>query len=156
MPILVEIGSLDFEKILKRKWAHKTEIRQERWQIKKAEKLLTIHEWMRVFEFYSFKSIMEYRKIGKRLRKYISLLQTMILNRAIQSISYDNRQILLCFLRILLSLGLVSTNLKCVVNAFFKNELTASIKNMEKWPRDTQKIISLFYVWAENMLSPNF
>ena len=77
----------------------------------------------------------------------------MILNKAIRSISYDNRQILLCIERILLSLGLVSTNLNCVMDAFFKKDYTASIKKMERRPRDTQKVIFLFYFWVENMLS---
>ena len=52
-------------------------------------------------------------------------------------------------------LGLVSTKLKCVMDAFFKNEYTASIKKMEGWPRDTQKVIFLLYSWVENILSPN-
>ena len=63
------------------------------------------------------------------------------------------------FERILLSLGPVSTNLKCVMDAFFKNEFTTSIK---KW-RDDQnipkKVTFLFYFglenMLENMLSPN-
>ena len=55
----------------------------------------------------------------------------------------------------LLSLGLVSTNLKCVMDTFFKNEFTASIKKIESWPRDTQNVIFLFYFWVENMLCPN-
>ena len=54
--------SYEKEKLLfKRKRAHKTEIRLERWHIKKAEKLKTIY--------------------------------TRFLNRAVRSISYDNRQI---------------------------------------------------------------
>ena len=60
----------------------------------------------------------------------------MILNRAIRSISYDNQHILLCLKRILLSPGLVSTDLKYVMDAFFKNELTASIE--KKWRDDSE------------------
>ena len=52
-------------------------------------------------------------------------------------------------------LCLISTNLKCVMDAFFKNEFTASIYKIERWPRDTQKVIYLFCFWVENMLSPN-
>ena len=40
--------------------------------------------------------------------------------------------ILLCFYRISLSLGLVPTNLKCVMDAFFKKEFTSSMKTREK------------------------
>ena len=47
------------------------------------------------FECDSFNSIIEYRNIGKILPKCILFLQNMILNKAIRSISYDNRQILL-------------------------------------------------------------
>ena len=78
-----------------RKWAHKTEIRQERWHVTKAEK--NYRRFIRVFECYSFNSILDYRKIGKFLPKCILFLLNMILNRAIRPISYDNRQILLCF-----------------------------------------------------------
>ena len=84
-----------------------------------SKKLKNYRRFIRVFEIYSFISILEYRQIGKILPKCILFLQNMILNRAMQPISYDNRQILLCFWRILLSLGLVSTNLKlcygCVI-----------------------------------------
>ena len=82
---------------LERKWAHKTEIRQERWHIKKAENYY--RRFKRIFECYSFNSILEYRKIGKILLICILFLQNMILNKAIRSISYKIRQILLCFLR---------------------------------------------------------
>ena len=58
------------------------------------------------------------------------------LNRAIRPISYNNWQIFLRFSRILLSLGLVSTNLKCVMDSFFIKEFTASIKKS----RDDQEI----------------
>ena len=79
----------------------------------------------------------------------------MILNTAIRSISYDNRQILLAFQEFCCPLGLVSTNLKCVKYAFFEKEFYASIKKMERLPRDTQKVIFLFYFLVENILSPN-
>ena len=46
----------------------------------------------------------------------------------------------------------LSTNLKCFMDAFIKNEFTASIKKMERWPRNTQNVIFLFYFWVENML----
>ena len=92
------------------------------------KRLKIFRRFKRIFDCYSFSSILEYGKIGKILLKCISFIQNMILNKAIRSISYDNRQILLCFKRILLSLGLVSTKLKCVTDAFFKNEFTASIK----------------------------
>ena len=65
----------------------------------------------------------------------------MVPNRAIPSITCDNQQFLICLQRILLSLGLVSTNLKCVIDAFLKNEFTASIKKMEIRPRDTHYYI---------------
>ena len=52
-------------------------------------------------------------------------------------------------------LSLLSTNLKCVVDAFFTKEFTASFKKTERWPRDNLKVIFLFYFWFENMLSPN-
>ena len=51
----------------------------------------------RIFDCYSFNSSLEYRKIGKILQKCIWFLQNMILNKAIRSNSYKNRQILLCF-----------------------------------------------------------
>ena len=73
----------------------------------------------------------------------VHVLLKMILKRAIRSISYDNRQILLCFQRIFLSLGLVSTNLECVMDAFLKNEYTASI---EKWRDDPEIPKSYFSV----------
>ena len=54
--------------------------------------------WKIIDDSYdSFNSILDYRKIIKILPKCILVLQDMILNRAIRSISYDNRQILLCF-----------------------------------------------------------
>ena len=62
-----------------RKWPHKTEIRQERWHIKK-------NEIIRVFECFSFNSILEYREIGKILPKCILFLQNMILNKAFHTI----------------------------------------------------------------------
>ena len=77
---------------------------------------------------------------GKLVKFYWNVF--CFFNKAIRSISYNNRQILL-------SLGLVSMNWKCVTGAFFKNEFTASIKKMEKGPRDTQKVIFsvLFLGW---------
>ena len=69
-----------------RKWAHKTGIRQER------------KGWKITDDSYAFSNaILEYRKIGITLPKCILFLQNMILNKAVQFISYDNRQILLCF-----------------------------------------------------------
>ena len=48
----------------------------------------------------------------------------------------------------MLFLGLVPPNLKCVMDAFFKNEFTALSKKLENWPRDTQKVIFLkFFDW---------
>ena len=38
---------------------------------------------------------------------------------------------------------------------FSKMNLLHQLKKMERWPRDTQKVIFLFYFWVENMLSPN-
>ena len=103
---------------------------------------------MRVFECYSFNSILEYRKIGKSLPKCIFFLQNMILNGAKLSISYDNRQILLCLRRISMSLSLVSTNLKCVMDAFKKKRIYCiALKNGEV-TQDPE-------IWVENMLSPN-
>ena len=82
--------------------------------------------------------------------------QNMILNRAIRTltISYENRpaeilpirrktiynqsiirkssNLTFVFKRILLSLGLLSTNFKCVRDEFFIKKFTASIKKMEK------------------------
>ena len=69
----------------------------------------------------------------------------MIPNRAIRSISYDNRQFLPIFKRISLSLGLVSRNLKYVMDAFFKNEVFASIKKMEGYPKSYFSV--LFFGW---------
>ena len=66
-----------------RKWAHKMEIRQEGWHIKR---LKNCRRFIRVFECFSFISILEYRKIGKTLPKCILFLQNMILNRALRSI----------------------------------------------------------------------
>ena len=54
-----------------------------------------------------------------------------------------------------MSLGLLSTNLKCVMDAFFTKEFTALFKKMERWPRDNYKVIFLFYLWFENMPSAN-
>ena len=34
-------------------------------------------------------------------------------------------------------------------NVFFEKDFNASIKKMEKWHRDTQKVIFLFYFWVE-------
>ena len=56
---------------------------------------------------------------------------------------------------ILLSLGLVSTNLKCVMDAFFKNEFTALIKKNGEMAHRYQKSFFLFYFWVEKKLSPN-
>ena len=80
--------------------------------------------------------------------------QNMILNRAIRTISYENQpaeilpirrktvydqsiirkstNLTFVFKRILLSLGLLSTNFKCVRDDFFIKKFTASIKKMEK------------------------
>ena len=104
---------------------------------------------MRFSQCYSLNSILDYRKIGKILPKCILFLQNMILNIAIRSIPYDNRQISLRFQRILFSLGLVSTNMKCVMDAFFKKEFTASIKkNGEMTQRKPKSYYSvLFLVW---------
>ena len=79
------------------------------------------------FECFSFNTFFEYKKIDKILPKCIRFLQSMKLNRTIRSISYDNGQILLSLYRIWLSLDLVSTNLKCVMDEFFKEEFTAPI-----------------------------
>ena len=114
-----------------------------------------LNNYWRFMRFFECNSILDWRKIVKILSKCIWFLQYMILNTAIGSISTDNWQILLCFLRILLCLGLVSTNLKCVIDEFFKNEFTASIKKTERWPKDTIRVIFLFYFWVENMSSPN-
>ena len=61
------------------------------------KRLKKYRRFIRVFEYYSLNSILEYRKIGKILPKCILFLQNMILNREMRSISYDNQQILLCF-----------------------------------------------------------
>ena len=61
------------------------------------QSLKNYRRFIRVFECYSFNGILEYRKIDQFLPKCILFLQSMTLNWAIQSISYDNRQILLCF-----------------------------------------------------------
>ena len=65
----------------KRKWAHKTEILQERWHIKK--RLKNYRRFIRVFECYSFNSILEYRKIGKILPKCILFFKNVILNKVL-------------------------------------------------------------------------
>ena len=77
-----------------RKWAHKTEIPQERWHIAQAE---NNRRFIRVFECYSLNSILDYTKIGKMLPTCVLILQNMIPKRALRAISYDNRQVLLCF-----------------------------------------------------------
>ena len=76
------------------KWAHKTETRQERWHKQRSK---NYRRFIRAFKCYLFNSILNYRKIGKILPKCILFLLNMILNRAMRPISYDNRQILLCF-----------------------------------------------------------
>ena len=51
-----------FRKATKRKWAHKTKIRQE-------HRMKNYRRFIRVFECYSFNSILDYRKIIKILPK---------------------------------------------------------------------------------------
>ena len=54
-------------------------IRQECWPIKN----LKSYGWfVRIFECYSFKSILDYRKMSKFLLQVFFFLQKMILNRA--------------------------------------------------------------------------
>ena len=82
------------------KWAHKTHIRQNCWQIKKHKKN---YGWfVRIFECYSFDSILGYRKMGKFLLQCILFPQNMILNfiRKLTNLTL--------FLRIKFSLGLLS------------------------------------------------
>ena len=54
-----------------------------------------------------------------------------------------------------MSLGLVSTNLKCVMDVFFSK--TNILHQLERWrgDPDTQKVNFLFYFWVKNMQSPN-
>ena len=77
------------------KGAHKTKTRQERWHIKGLKnygRFIPVSNVIRFIEFVNT------GKLVKILPKCILFLQNMILNRAIRSISYDNRQIFLCFI----------------------------------------------------------
>ena len=108
---------------------------------------------------FSFDSILECNKIGKILLNCILFLQIWFWKGQMLT-EYDPFHTIidkfyLVFEGNLLSLGLVSTNLKCVTDAFSKFKFTASIKKIERWSRDTQKAIFLFYFWVENILSPN-
>ena len=112
------------------------------------KRLKNYRRFIRVFEYYSFHIILEYRKIGKILPKCILFLQNMILNRAIYDplISYDNWQILLvsgsCFHEFEMCYSLC--------DSFFKFDFTASIKNiMRVDPEIPQKLIFCFIFWLK-------
>ena len=62
-----------------------------------SQRLKNCRRFINVFECYSFNVILEYSIIDKILPTCIMLLQNMIPNRAIRSISYDNRPFLPCF-----------------------------------------------------------
>ena len=61
--------------IKQRKWAHNTEIRQERWHMKR---LKNLKRFLRVFECCSFVNILEYRKIGKILQNFTLFLKNVV------------------------------------------------------------------------------
>ena len=114
--------------------------------------------FIRVCECYSFNSIFQHRKIDKILPKCILFLQNMILNRAIRSISYDSRQILLFkFSKNLLSLGILSTNVKCVLDAYFsKKNLLLQLKKWRDDPEIPKKLFFCFILGLKiSMLNPN-
>ena len=69
---------------------------------------------------------------------------------------YIRRLTLAQFLRILLSLGLLSGDLKFILDAFSLKNLLHYIKKWRVDPEITKKLsYFLFYFWVENMLSPN-
>ena len=92
-------------------------------------------------------------KLVKKNPKCIFFLQNVILNNAIRSISYDNRQISLFFKNFVVS-GLIFTNLKCVIISFSKKEeFTASIKKLRDDPEIPEKFFFFFfYFWVVRKL----
>ena len=135
LSVLFFIQHLTF---LQRKWAHKTEIRQERWHIKKAENLKTIHTRVRMLFIYKYSWI-----LVKILPLCILFLQNMILNRAIRSIPYDNWQNLLCFKEYWCLLVLYPRIWNLLWIRF-----TASIEKMERWSRDTLKVLYFCFIFG--------
>ena len=89
------------------------------------------------FECDSFNSIIEYRNIGKILPKCILFLQNMILNKAIRSISYDNRQILLFKKKEFCCLWVLSPRIWNVLRMRFSKKYL--MHQLKKW-RDDQEI----------------
>ena len=130
-----------------RKWAHRTQIRQKRLHIKK-KRQKKYGRFILVFDCYSFNNILEYRKIDKISPKCMLFLQNMILDRAIRSILYDNRQILLWFLKNFVVPGSCLHEFEMCYGCVFQNRSYCINEKIERWPRDTPKTIFLFYFWG--------
>ena len=118
------------------------------------KRLKNYRRFKRIFDCYSFNSILEYRKIGKILLNCIWFLQNMILNKAIRSNSYKIRQFYFVF-KEFCCLWVLSPRIWNVLwMRFSKINL---LRRSKKWSDnpDTKKVIFLIYFWVENMLSPN-
>ena len=79
-------------------------------------------------------------------------LQNMILNRATRTNSYENRWF--NFLKKLVVSGSSLHESEMCYWCVFHERIYCINEKMERWPRDNQKVIFLFYSWVENMLSP--
>ena len=109
------------------------------------QKRVNIYKWfVRIFECYSVKWILDEQKMGKfRILYCVLFPQNMILNKAIRYIWYANRKVKRS--------DLGSMDFKCVMDAFYTLKLIESMKKNLSWPRNNWKSTFLFYFWVENM-----